>query len=362
MQPLRNRLLLAVATTLVATGAARAQAPVERPATHTVKRGDTLWELAKLYLGDAMQWPQIFRLNSEKIKDPHWIYPGQVLRIPGGTQQAAAPAGTGGGRGAPAARRSDMTVFNPAMYQTGNKSRESLVLAARRTAVRPGDFESAPFMWAEGGPADGGRLEASMEPSGFPMTRELRPIQVMEETYLTLPRGAPAVTGSRFLVYRAAETVLGAGQVMVPTGIVRVTKVLADGRAQASLVKKFEDVFSGQRVMPLDTLAMPLGVGPSRVEFGLATRVAWVYTSPILAGTGVALVLNATSADGLVPGDQVTLKRARPAPAGDGAPDEDIGVAQIVRVTPWGASAMLLDARDAGIAAGVRAQVTAKMP
>lgn len=48
---------------------------------HTVKKGDTLWDLAKKYLGSGTKWRQIYELNKNKIKDPHWFYPGQVLLI-----------------------------------------------------------------------------------------------------------------------------------------------------------------------------------------------------------------------------------------------------------------------------------------
>lgn len=46
----------------------------------TVKRGDTLSHLAKQYAGRGYYYPQILLFNS--IKNPHRIYPGQVLRVP----------------------------------------------------------------------------------------------------------------------------------------------------------------------------------------------------------------------------------------------------------------------------------------
>lgn len=53
-----------------------------KPKTHTVSGNDTLWHIAKRYLGDGNKWPQIYNLNKDKIKNPNLIYTGQVLRLP----------------------------------------------------------------------------------------------------------------------------------------------------------------------------------------------------------------------------------------------------------------------------------------
>jgi LysM repeat protein len=49
------------------------------PDRHTVKRGDTLWDISKLFLKTPWRWPQLWGMNLEQIKNPHLIYPGQVL-------------------------------------------------------------------------------------------------------------------------------------------------------------------------------------------------------------------------------------------------------------------------------------------
>jgi len=62
-------------------------APVRKPAApaarqHRVVPGDTLWDLAAKYLRSPYRWPEIFNLNKAIIRNPHWIFPGQVFKIP----------------------------------------------------------------------------------------------------------------------------------------------------------------------------------------------------------------------------------------------------------------------------------------
>ncbi|MBM4194512.1 MAG: LysM peptidoglycan-binding domain-containing protein [Gemmatimonadetes bacterium] len=359
------RILLAAAAlaalAALAPSPVRAQEPTAapRPATHTVKRGDTLWDLAQQYLGDAFQWPQIYQLNTEIIKDPHWIYPDQVLRIPGGTEGVS-----GGGTAAAVPggdRRAAVTAFNLAANAAARGGvRSSISLREPRPAVLRGDYEGSPFVWAPGGPSDVGQIVAMAEPAGMAGSSGRRPVQYHEDVTVSLPAGASV--GSQLLAFQPGPVLTGQGQVYVPTGILTVRELTSGGRARASLIRSYVNVALGQSVIVLEPLPAQGGARPVRVEFGAVTRVAWVQNASKLPTTGAYLILENEGSAGLVPGDQLSLRR-RPALDRDGTmPEEEIAVAQVTKVTKWGATAMVLENRDAGVAVGMRAHVSAKMP
>jgi hypothetical protein len=70
-----------------ATDAGRGALPP--PDTYTIRQGDTLWDLSGRFLNNPWYWPKIWSYNPE-ISNPHWIYPGNVLKFYPAAEEAPA--------------------------------------------------------------------------------------------------------------------------------------------------------------------------------------------------------------------------------------------------------------------------------
>src|ERR1700682_4166106 len=66
------------------------------PEEYVIVKGDTLWDLSQKFLNNPWYWPKIWSLNPS-IENPHWIYPGNRLRIVP-SEGGGGERRTGGGR------------------------------------------------------------------------------------------------------------------------------------------------------------------------------------------------------------------------------------------------------------------------
>lgn len=103
--------LLATAPAAQAANATRCDFLANAPDQHVVARGDTLWGIAGKFLQHPWCWPQVWGINRAQIRDPHWIYPGQIVYFDraAGRLRLGKPTGAGQRQGSSDIRLSPQT-------------------------------------------------------------------------------------------------------------------------------------------------------------------------------------------------------------------------------------------------------------
>lgn len=84
------------------------------PDEYTVKPGDTLWAISRLYLLRPWRWPELWGMNISEISNPHRIYPGQILYLDktGGRARLTMRRGAGGSADGGTIKLSPRTRFD----------------------------------------------------------------------------------------------------------------------------------------------------------------------------------------------------------------------------------------------------------
>lgn len=214
--------LLAGMLVTVAVYAAGAQLRADHPDAYTVRRGDTLWDISFYYFNDPWQWPKVWSYNPQ-ITNPHWIYPGDLVRLlPRGMfAQAEQPS-------------------EPASAQPEALARvEALPAPARRFQV---GVKQTAFV-------ERSDLEKSITIVGAVDEKQL--LGQGDSVYLAYPDGKPPRVGQRYMIYQPGQKVKDLGAYVRILGTLEVVSVKQDKRARGVILGANQEIERGAKVGPL---------------------------------------------------------------------------------------------------------------
>ena len=372
--------------------------------THTVHQGDTLWDLAKQYRGDPFLWPDIYRMNTAVVEDPHWIYPGEVLRLAGAETMAAVPAvDTPAPAAAPAteAPGSDslMATAEPAAAEpaaeeppsTGrhatlaeltqapvgdggdepeplfgprpaNTLRETLLAYTRKEyrPLRRSEFYASGFL-TENQDLPWAKVIGPVTPSqiGSPIVNDAKPFSTIA---IEAPRGATYQIGDTLLLAQRGGELKPFGNAVLPTGLARITDTVS-GRYLAIVEAIYAPIRPGQVALPAEKFTPAGGERAVPVSDGVRGKFLGGPKRQELKAPQMVVFIDKGRKDGVAAGDIFEVRRkAERLDNGQQRASEPLATLQIVHVREHSATGRYLNILLPDIAPGTEVRQVAKLP
>jgi len=298
----------APAATAAATTAAATQAPPPAasgpgmlkstaPMHYTVKRGDTLWGIASMYLKDPWLWPEIWVINPQ-IPNPHLIYPGDQLALAYGADgrpqigverpsaarfEAAREAAREGARLEPRLRTEPIASAIPTIPYSAIAA-----FLSRPTVMTSEEIRNAPYVLAFRDMHEVGGSNNEIYIHNLTANANARFAIVHIATKLRDPDDG-AVVGYEG-VYTATALVERPGDV-----------------AKAILIDPARETLRGDRLLSTDTHETPANFTPHAPASDIHGRIIDVVDGADLIGTYNVIVINRGKRHGLEPGNVLAV-------------------------------------------------------
>jgi LysM repeat protein len=283
----------------ISAAGATAAAPAARPADtsgmvnpsapkhYTVKRGDTLWGIASMYLRDPWLWPEVWIINPQ-IPNPHLIYPGDKLALAYGAdgrpQVSVEQAG---------AVRLDPRLRSAALDAAIPTIAYSAIAAflSRPTVMTAEEIRHAPYVLAF-------RDMHEIAGSG-------------NEVYV---RNLAAAENARFAIVHVGDALRDPddGKVVGYVGIYTATALVQrpGDPAKALLIDPARETLRGDRLLSADASETPVTFALRAPASDVHGRIIDVVGGTDLVGQYDVVVINRGKRHGLEPGNVLAVDQA----------------------------------------------------
>ena len=250
------------------------------PELHVVRSGDTLWDICWYYFNDPWQWPKIWSYNAQ-ITNPHWIYPGDLVRL--------LPRG----------------VFATPEAKPDTKPADNLPAPTNRLEV---GLRQVAFV-------EQSDLDKSIQIDGAVDEKTL--LGDGDSVYLSYPADKPPAVGQRYSIYKPDNAVRSNGKQVGAyvhiLGVIEVVSVKQDKRARGVIVEANQEIERGAKVGPLVKTFKT--VPPKAPTVDAQGTVVAMITRDQLIGQGELIMVDLGKSSGLEVGNRMFVVRrgdARP--------------------------------------------------
>jgi hypothetical protein len=258
----------------------------DAPATYTVQRGDTLWDISNVFLRDPWLWPEIWHVNPQ-VENPHLIFPGDVLALAYGADGSPRVILQQGG----AARLSPRLRSSPLDGPIATIPYSAIAAFLSRPSLLAAEqLEGAPHILTF-------RSDHMIGGSGF-------------EAYV---HGADGPTNARYSVYHIGERLRDpdSGDVLGYSGAYTATaRIVAPGDpAKAMLSDSARETLEGDRLIAAGDdapVAFEVRVPTASVD----GEIISVVDDTTLIGTYQIVAINRGQRHGLAPGHVLAVDNA----------------------------------------------------
>ena len=290
MQKIIISLILLLTSGASAFAASGADLRDNAPDTYTVIRGDTLWDISARFLKEPWRWPEIWKMNQEQIRNPHLIYPGDVIVLDR----------TG--------RDVQLRISRAETVRLSPKVRVEPLVAKAVPTISPSDIEpflSKPLVVGANELDSAARIVATDE--------DRVALGAGDVAYV---EGISKEQGAVWSIYRRGdplidpETEQTLGYLAIYIGEAQVRHF--GDVSKIEITRSAQEIYSGDRLLPASKEVPVFSYVPRAPQKPVKGRIVFTYGNLVETGPKSIVALSKGSADGLEVGHVLAIYRAQP--------------------------------------------------